>query len=187
MVRGVMRHEPCSRSRPGARRNHSVHVEEELEHARTRSPLDLRIAQGNLARVLLATGRASEALAFGEQSLGTFAAPDAAPYLWAVLTMHHGRALLALGRMEECLELAERALQVLGQDAMLRGLVGPLCIKVQARRGQLGPARTLLEDVERSAPSEIAFDGVWSWYWSAYADLSLASGDLSLLARQRAS
>ena len=186
MVRGVMRHRAMFALETGRAEDSLGHVQEELEDARTRSPLDLRIAQGNFARVLLATGRAAEAVAFGEQSLGTFAAPDAAPFLWSVLAMHHGRALLALGRMQECLELADRALQVAGKDAVLRGLVGPLSIKVHARRGQLGAARSLLEDIERSAPPEIAFDGVWSWYWSAYADLTLASGDLSLLPRQRA-
>ncbi len=186
MVRGVMRHRAMYALETGHAEDSLAHVHEELEHARTRSPLDLRIAQGNFARVLLATGRAAETVSFGEQSLGTFAAPDAAPYLWSVLAMHHGRALLALGRLQECLELAERALNLAGEDGMLRGLVAPLSIKVHARRGQVDTARALLEDVERSAPTAIAFDGVWSWYWSAYADLALGSGDLSLLPRQRA-
>ena len=153
MVRGVMRHRAMYALETGRAEDSLAHVEEELEDARTRSPLDLRIAQGNLARVLLATGRAAEAVTFGEQSLGTFAAPDAAPFLWSVLAMHHGRALLALGRMRECRRARRsRPAGLAGEDTVLRGLVCPLWIKVHARRGLARPGPNLLEDVERSAP-----------------------------------
>ena len=183
MIRGIMRHRAMHALETGHADVALRHVHAELEHARLRSPLDLRIAQANLARVLLASGAAARAVEFGSASLATFDAPEAAPFLWTALAMHQGRGLLALGRLDEATTLIDRAIEVAGHDVALRGMVVPLWIKARARSGE--DAAAALADLERVSSTQVLTDGVWSWHWTGYADVALASGDISLIERQR--
>ena len=167
-------------------------AEDGLEHARNLPPQEVRIAETNLGAeanlmwVLLAQGRAAEAVDIGAEALRTLTAPEANPSMWSSLAVLQGRGLLALGHLDRVRDLIALAAQVAGPDRLLRRTPMPLQMRVDARRGDLPAAVRMLEDLGSEAESvkdrwESIWSWSWPWAWTVYADVAFASGDLRRL------